>query len=146
MSQPAFLDANIPIYASGRPHPLKAPALQILLMAAERPEAFVTDVEVIQEMLHRYRALRMWESGRAAVVEFSAVMEGRIESITPADMEEVIRLADRNPTVASRDLVHAAVMARLGVTQIVSADADFDRIAGMKRLDPAGFDAWRATL
>lgn len=146
MSQPAFLDANIPIYASGRPHPLKAPALQILLMAAERPEAFVTDVEVIQEMLHRYRALRMWESGRTAVVEFTAVMEGRIESITPADMEEVIRLADRNPAVASRDLVHAAVMARLGVTQIVSADADFDRIAGMKRLDPAAFDTWRATL
>lgn len=146
MSPPVFLDANIPIYAAGRPHPLKAPAVQIVLLAAEHPEAFVTDVEVVQEMLHRYLALQLWDSGRAAVEQFMALMEGRIESVTAADLAEVVRRADRYRDVAARDLLHAAVMSRLGVTQIVSADADFDRIDGVERLDPAAFEAWRARI
>jgi predicted nucleic acid-binding protein len=146
MSPPVFLDANIPIYAAGRPHPLKDSATRIVLMAAEHPEAFVTDVEVVQEMLHRYLALRLWDGGRAAVEQFMALMDGRIESVTEADLNEVVHLADRHRDVAARDLLHAAVMSRLGVTQIVSADADFDRIEGIERLDPAAFDAWRASI
>ncbi len=146
MSPPAFLDANVPIYAAGRAHPLKAPSTRIVLMAAEHPEAFVTDVEVVQEMLHRYLALRLWDSGRAAVEQFIALMEGRIEAVTAGDLDEIVRLADRHRDVAARDLLHAAVMRRLGVTQIVSADADFDRIDGVERFDPAAFETWRARI
>jgi len=146
MSPPVFLDANIPIYAAGRPHPLKASATQIVLLAAEHPEHFVTDVEVVQEMLHRYLALRLWDSGRAAVEQFMALMEGRIESVIAGDLEELVRLTERHRDVAARDLLHAAVMRRLGVTRIVSTDADFDRIDGVERLDPAAFEAWRGTV
>ncbi len=48
MSRPTFLDANVPIYAAGRPHRLKEPCAQVLMLAAERPEAFLTDAEVLQ--------------------------------------------------------------------------------------------------
>ncbi len=40
MSPAAFLDANVPIYAAGRPHSLKEPCARILLLVAERPQAF----------------------------------------------------------------------------------------------------------
>ena len=54
MSPAAFIDANVPIYASGREHPNKEPCARILMMAAEHPLSFVTDVEVLQELVHRY--------------------------------------------------------------------------------------------
>lgn len=54
MSPPVFLDASIPIYAAGRAHPLKDPAVRLVAFVADHPDAFVTDVEVLQELLHRY--------------------------------------------------------------------------------------------
>ena len=44
MSPAAFIDANVPIYASGREHPNKAPCTRVLMMVAEHPLSFVTDV------------------------------------------------------------------------------------------------------
>ena len=58
MAFPLFVDANIPFYAAGRPHPLKEPCQQIVALAARHPRAFVTDAEVLQELLHRYVAIR----------------------------------------------------------------------------------------
>ena len=46
MSPPAFTDANVPIYAAGREHDNKEPCARVLMMAAEHPQSFVTDVEV----------------------------------------------------------------------------------------------------
>ena len=66
MSPAAFLDASVPTYAASRAHPLKGPCIQVLLLAAEHPQAFVTDAEVLQELLHRYLALRLWTQGRHA--------------------------------------------------------------------------------
>ena len=56
MSPPAFTDANVPIYAAGREHENKEPCVRVLMMAAEHSLSFVTDVEVLQELLHRYVA------------------------------------------------------------------------------------------
>ena len=60
MSPPVFIDANVPIYASGRKHPNKEPCARVLTMAAEHPWSFVTDAEVLQELLHRYLASGRW--------------------------------------------------------------------------------------
>ena len=45
-------------------------------------------------------------------------------------------------TLSSRDLLHLAVMHRLGVIRIVTADADFDRAPGIIRVDPAYDSEW----
>lgn len=34
------------------------------------------------------------------------------------------------------DCVHAAIMKRAGITDIISADKDFDKITWIRRLDP----------
>ena len=136
MSPVAFIDANVPIYAAGRDHPYKTPCAEILGLVAESPRSFVTDAEVLQELVHRYLAQERWTLGREVLRSFALVMRDRIEPVYAGDILVAGALADRHPAVSSRDLVHAAVMVRLGVEQVVSADTDFDQLPGITRLDP----------
>ncbi len=142
MSPAAFIDANVPIYASGRGHPNKEPCARVLMMAAEHPLSFVTDVEVLQELVNRYLASGLWTLGREVLQGFAEVMHGRIEPVYEEDIHLAGKLADRHPGVSARDLVHAAVMQRLGADRVISADADFDRLPGVTRLDPARVGEW----
>ena len=48
--------------------------------------------------------------------------------------------------MSARDLVHAAVMKRLGVDRIISADTDFDNLPGVIRLAPAEVGEWGGSL
>lgn len=146
MSPPVFLDTNIPIYAAGRPHPLKEPATRILMLVAEHPGDFITNVEVVQELLHRYLRLGLWEAGRIVVEQFMVLMEGRIEPVLVEDATRMLQTANRHRDVGARDLLHAAVMQRLRSTRIVTADADFARIDGLERLDPATLDSWIGSI
>lgn len=141
---PAFLDANIPIYAAGRPHPLKQPCLQIIELVAEHPRAFVTDAKVLQELLHRYLALRMWpQPGMPVFERFALLLRDRVEPIRASDVEAAAALAGRYSGMQARDLLHTAVMKRLSASHIVSADTGFDRLSDIERLDPAQVASWR---
>ncbi len=146
MSPAVFLDANVPIYASGREHPNKEPCARILMMAAERPLAFVTDAEVLQELLHRYLAIRRWALGKEVVRGFAEVMLDRVEPVHVEDIVEAASMADRHQSISARDLVHAAVMSRIGIDRIVSADTDFDRLPGITRLDPTKVGEWEGSI
>ncbi len=144
-----FVDTNVAIYAAGREHPLKQPSKEILRLAAARPRDFFTDAEVLQELLHRYLALRMWPAGKNAVRGFAALMKGSIESVSAEDVERAADLADDYaPELSARDLLHVAVMLRAGSQTIATADKSFDRLAdnGIERLDPAGVASWRERL
>lgn len=143
MSLPLFLDANIPLYAAGRPHALKEPCREILRLAGGRPQAFFTNAEVLQELLHRYLALRLWPQGREVLLRVATLMRDRIEPVHAADVLEAAGLADQHPALSARDLVHAAVMMRVGSDQIISADRGFDRLPQLTRLDPAHLLSWR---
>ena len=146
MSPAAFIDTNVPIYAAGREHPLKAPCAQILVLAAEHPGLFITSAEVLQELLHRYLALGIWKQGREVFGRFADIMVGHISSIEPADVIRAAELADGTQGLSGRDLLHAAVMQRHEVSQIVSADADFDRVADIQRLAPSSLEEWQQRL
>ena len=142
MNPAAFLDANVPIYAAGRDHPLKESCSRILRIVADDPRPFVTDSEVLQELMHRYLSSGRWTLGREVVRSFAEAMRGRIEPVHAEDVILASELADRYPHVSARDLVHATVMHRLGVDRIISADSDFDRLEGIIRLDPAHVGEW----
>lgn len=146
MSPAVFIDANVPIYAAGGDHPLKEPCARILRSVAEDPRPFVTDSEVLQELLHRYLALGRWELGREVLRAFAEAMHGRVDSVHAEDVLTASELADLHPGASSRDLVHAAVMQRMGTGSIISADSDFDRIEGVERLDPARIGEWELTI
>ena len=146
MSPVVFIDANVPIYAAGGDHPHKDPCARILRMAAEDPQQFVTDSEVLQELMHRYLASGRWGLGQVVICAFAEVMHGRIEPVHAEDILSASQLADRYPDVSARDLVHAAVMQRLGTNRIISADTDFDSLEGVDRLDPIHVGEWERSI
>ena len=146
MSPAVFIDANVPIYAAGGDHPYKEPCARILRMVAEEPQPFVIDSEVLQELMHRYLASGRWALGREVIRAFSEAMNGRIEPVHADDVLSASELADRYPGISARDLVHLAVMQRLGVVRIISADTDFDRLEGVDRLDPTRVGEWERSI
>jgi predicted nucleic acid-binding protein len=140
------IDANIPIYVWGRDHPLKAPSEAVMALATDHPESFFTDAEVLQEILHKFRALRSWDAVRERFFAFSDLMEGRIEPMTAADVKLAADLSERYPSLSARGLIHAAVCYRMGAVYIVSADSALDVLEGIERLDPLDVDSWRQGL
>jgi predicted nucleic acid-binding protein len=139
---PVFVDANIPLYASGMPHPMQVPCAQIMLAAANAKDAFVTDAEALQEVLHVSRRGRRSAKGRTIFQVFAAT----VDTVFPIEREDLLRAAElaeqQQAEASTRDCVHAAVMQRRGIERIVSADRGFDRLPGVTRLDPLAFDQW----
>lgn len=133
-----FIDANIPMYAAGSEHPLKAPCVAILEAAARRKMMAVTDAEVLQEMLHRCTAREQ----RARAVDICRLFLKVVPDVLPVTREAVEQVLDlhlRFPQLQARDSLHAAVMLRHGVTHIISADQHFDGLLDVSRVDPATF-------
>jgi len=141
-----FLDANIPMYAGGAEHQFRAPCIEVLGLAAIHPISFITDAEVLQELLHRYSAINRWERGSAILSEFVVTMRGRIEPMLADDVEWAASLVTRHPRLSARDAIHAAVMRRLAVTRIVTTDRGFRDLPGIERLDPLLIEEWRASV
>ena len=134
------------MYAAGADHPLKAPCIEVMAMVAAHPRAFLTDAEVMQELIHRYRSVRRWGLGRELFKDFAELLEGRIEPVRAEDVARAALLADDYPGVSSRDLVHAAVARRVGVSRVVSTDADFDLLPDLERLAPERVGEWGGAL
>jgi len=90
MSPAVFVDVNIPIYAAGRDHPLKEPCTRILRMVAKEPQPFITNSEVLQELIHRYLASDRWVLGREVLRAFAEAMHDRIEPVYAEDIGNYI--------------------------------------------------------
>ena len=146
MTPAAFVDTNIPIYAAGRDHRYKEPCARIIRVIADNPTHFITDAEVLQELMHHYLRTNRWTVGREIFRRFETLLRGRIEPTYPEDVREAARLADQSLQSNSRDLVHASVMRRYGTSLVISTDTDFDRIPGVRRLDPMQLDDWQTEL
>ena len=146
MTSPIFIDSNVPMYAGGRLHPLKPPSLRVMELAGTHSEMFVTNAEVLQEILHRYLAQDLWARGSTVFAGFASLMRGRVEPVYAEDVEGAARLASEYPGLQARDLLHLAVMGRIGATRIVSADVGFSRAPHVERLDPATVSSWEADL
>ncbi len=142
----AFIDANVAIYAGGRGHPYKAQCAQVLQLVAAHLARFITNAEVIQELLHHYLSSGRWTLGREVVNSFAELRHGQIEAVYADDILLAANLADTSPGVSARDLVHAAVMQRLEVRRVISADRDFDRVDGIERLDPLHLKQWQSMV
>ena len=116
------------------------------MVAAGHPLSFVTNAEVLQELVHRYLAIRLWALGREVVKSFAEVMQDRIEPVYAEDVIAASGLADHHVGASARNLVHAAVMNRIGSNRIVSSDTDFDRLPGIIRLDPSKVAEWEQSV
>ncbi|MEO6043604.1 MAG: type II toxin-antitoxin system VapC family toxin [Tepidiformaceae bacterium] len=142
----AFLDANIFVYATGNDEESKLACLSVIEFAESSAGGFVTSAEVMQEVFNV--ALRRNQPGRVVQVLqlFVLAIGGKIEPVYGSDVLAAAQLASGNSSLQARDLVHLAVMNRLGIAVIVSSDRAFDRVQGIARLDPLEFDSWRSSV
>lgn len=92
--------------------------------------------------MHHYRRTQRWDAGQTVVESFAAMMHSRVSPVAIDDVLAAGRLANEHPGLSTRDLLHLAVMHRLGVVSVVTADADFGRVPGVIRLDPTDFGKW----
>ncbi len=146
MTSRIFIDTSVAIYAWGRDHSLRDPSREVFRLAQGDPERYFINAEVLQELLHRYMSLRIWELAKPKYLDLIDVFRNWTEPVLASDAEVAGHLADIHPQLSARDLVHVAVMKRVGATAIVSADRGFDQVPDIQRLDPADVMKWRRLL
>ena len=71
------------MYLVGAPHPEKDRALAILTQLVRDGELFVTDVEVYQEILHRYTTIKRPDAIDAAFESLDAITDEVLAFATP---------------------------------------------------------------
>lgn len=129
-----FIDSNIPMYLVGADHPNKTATISLLGEFIGRGERLVTDVEVLQEILHRYSAIDRLDAVQPAF----DLMTDLVDEVVPVQSSEVeaakALLLEEEGAISARDALHAAVMSAHGIDRVASFDAGFDRISGLERL------------
>lgn len=128
-----FIDSSIPMYLVGAPHPNKDAARTAVERCINRGERLVTSAEVMQEILHRYVAIRRPDAIQPAL----DVLLGLVDEVFPVEALDVSSARDvlaARAQMSSRDALHVAVMKRRGVDRVLSFDAGFDAVAWLERL------------
>ena len=128
-----FIDSNVPMYLVGAPHPNKDAARAALERVIRRGERMVTSAEVMQEILHRYGALRRPDAIQPA---FDALL-GVVDEVFPVEAEDVLGARDMMMglgRLSARHALHVAVMKRRGVGRVLSFDTGFDAVGWMERV------------
>jgi uncharacterized protein len=128
-----LVDSNIPMYLVGADHPHKNDAARVLDDLLVKGEKLVTDVEVFQEILHRYSAINRLDMIQPA---FDAVLD-IVDEVLPVhlqDAEEAKTILLGRKGISARDALHIAVMKSNQINRIVSFDESFDQIPGIERL------------
>ncbi len=128
-----FVDSNIPMYLVGAAHPNKDRASAILTRLVSDREQLVTDVEVYQELLHRYTAIKRPDAIDAAFES----LDGIADDVLDFGMSEIRVARDIIGAVdgiSARDALHLAVMRKAGTNRILSFDRGFDLVPGIERL------------
>ncbi len=128
-----FLDSNIPMYLVGALHPHKRDAQQILERCLSEGERLVTDVEALQEILHRYVAIDRRDAIQPAFDALLGVAD-EVFSTELVDLERAKEIVLGNSRLSARDALHLAVMNRHGVARIMSFDSGFDGFPGITRI------------
>jgi hypothetical protein len=125
------------MYLIGADHPHKLQAQELLERVIAEQERLVTDAEVFQEILHRYDAI----ARREAIEPAFDLLLGVVDEVFAIDLLDLQRARDiliGTKGLSARDSLHAAVMERHGVEQIMSFDGGYDQLAGIARLPSKG--------
>jgi hypothetical protein len=120
------------MYLVGAHHAHKARARSLLEAAIAADERLVTSAEVLQEILHRYAAIERREAIQPA---FDAIL-GVVDEVLPielADVERARTVVLGMPKLSARDALHVAVMGRQAIERIMTFDAAFDHVPGLRR-------------
>lgn len=130
-----LVDANILMYAAGAEHPNKVPSVQLLEKVADGSVDATLDAEVLQEVLHRYRAINRWKDG-SKVYDDARRIFGMAVPITTEILDHARALLDEYDGISARDALHAAVVVVHDLDALCSYDHGFDRISTIRKVEP----------
>lgn len=121
------------MYFVGAAHPRKIDAQRWVERLLNDRQRLVTDAEVLQEILHRYIAIKRRDAIQPA---FDALL-GIVDDVLAIDRDTLMRAKDivfGHPRLSARDAVHLAVMEQHGIGRILTFDSGFDGFPGITRL------------
>lgn len=134
-NQTFFLDVNIPMYAAGADHPRKSACVWVMQEIARGRVNAAVDTEIIQEILHRFGAIRQWAVG-STMAENLLDLVPTVYPVHAGDLRKAINVFRKyGPQgITARDALHVAVMLNNGLTHILSTDTHFDLVVGITRI------------
>ena len=121
------------MYLIGKEHPLKSKAIRLCHELVLQEERLVTDVEVLQEILHRYAAIQR----RDAVQPCFDALLGIVDRVLPVEVSDVQRAKELllgYKKLSARDAIHAAIMLKHEIVRILTFDVGFDLLPGITRI------------
>lgn len=136
-----FVDANVVVY-SAVPSPYRQACLEILFSIGGGLAEGSMSTAALEEVWH------LELSGRAGSLQGLTQRAYRLFSpllpVTDATFQQALSLAHRN--IGANDRLHIATCAAHGIPVICSADAGFDGVPGLRRVDPLDTRARRRML
>lgn len=130
-----FVDTNILIYAAGEPHPFKDRCVRLLKLHAKKAVVLSCNVEVLQEILHYFQRGKRLALG-LSLLKHIQDLNVVAYPVQHRDMRFASDLLPHFPDVPVRDFIHASTMLNYNMDQIYSFDKDFDRLPGIRRIEP----------
>ena len=121
------------MYLIGARHPHKVDAQRLLETSIAGGDRLVTDAEVLQEILHRYVAIRRRDAIQLAFDALLGVVD-QVIAIDQTDAERAKDIVRGSGDLSARDALHLAVMDRHQIERILSFDRGFDGFPGVTRL------------
>ena len=128
-----FVDSNVPMYLVGGPHEHKDRAARLLRRLVDSNRHIATDAEVLQEILHRYHEINRHDAIGPAFAVLTAAVDS-VLPITADDVQEARRILETRVGLSARDAIHAAIMIRYEMTEILTFDSAFDLLPGFRRI------------
>ena len=129
-----FIDSNIPMYLAGAAHRNKDRAIVLISQLEAEGQRLVTDVEVYQELLHRYTRINRFQALDDALESLDSIAD-EVLSFSRLEVRAARALIESVQGISAQDAIHVAVMYRAGITQVLSFDRGFDNCPGITRLD-----------
>lgn len=127
-----YLDSNVFIYAAVGGNREGSWCRNLVRQIAEGENEAVTSALTVDEVVYQVRVSRGVET---SIEAGEAVLQMAHLTVAPADAEVLWKSLDigRQLGLYPRDAIHAATALLRGSPEVVSEDADFDKVKGLKR-------------
>lgn len=130
-----LVDTNVLMYAFGADHPSRGLSADFLEAVSEGELEASIDAEVLQEILHRYRAINRLETGFQIFDDATEIFS----QIVPISRDEMIAARTKMEEythLSARDAIHIAVAEVHGMEAICTYDQGFKNVSSVPVLEP----------
>jgi len=127
-----YLDSNVFIYAALGGGKEGSWCRELIRRVTEGQDEAVTSALTVDEVVYQVRVSRGLE---ASIQAGEAVLQMAHLTVAPADTETLWKSLNlgRELGLHPRDAIHAATALIRGASELISEDADFDRVDGLRR-------------